>query len=86
MKKTYWVILGIIIVLITILVILRETHYYSYMKYDKFNNSLINECSMVPQDNVQECCDNWAKKNRIVHIQCVGRWVIEDNQCKWECG
>ena len=42
-------------------------------------------CGGVHPDYLQECCNNWAEENEIVHIQCIGEWVIEDNLCKWEC-
>ena len=53
--------------------------------YFDVEEPLIGGCAGVSLEYRQECCDNWAEENNIVHIQCVGEWVIEDNQCKWEC-
>ena len=47
---------------------------------------LIGGCAGVASEYLQECCDSWASENNFVVITCVGVWVIEDNECKWECG
>lgn len=43
------------------------------------------ECVGVSQNELQECCDNWAEENDIFRIQCVGQWEIENNSCSWVC-
>ena len=72
----------IIVVLIIILVILATTI------FDYFSGKqepLVGGCAGVYYQYWDECCDNWASENNIVHIMCVGNWTIEDNQCKWVC-
>ena len=49
------------------------------------NQPLIGGCAGVSLEYRQECCDNWAEENNIVHVQCVGEWTIKNNQCAWEC-
>jgi len=46
---------------------------------------LIGGCAGVSLEYLQECCDNWALENDILHIQCVGEWEIKNNQCSWKC-
>ena len=46
---------------------------------------LVHVCAGVSLEYLQECCDNWASENNIVHIQCIGEWEIKDNQCSWKC-
>jgi len=46
---------------------------------------LIGGCAGVHPDNIQECCDNWALENDVVHIQCVGKWEVKQGLCEWIC-
>ena len=46
---------------------------------------LIGGCAGVYYSYWNECCNNWAKENNIVHAQCVGNWTVEDNTCVWKC-
>ena len=78
MEKRYLVI-GII--LLIIILAIGGLVYYLEKK-----QSLIGGCAGVSSDNLQECCDNWAKENNIIRIQCVGEWEIKDNGCAWKCG
>lgn len=50
------------------------------------NQTIVGGCGGVYYPYWQECCDNWAKENNIVHIMCVGNWTVEDNSCVWKCG
>lgn len=35
---------------------------------------------------VQECCNEWASENQIVHAQCLGEWgYFGGYECKWGC-
>lgn len=36
-------------------------------------------------DDVQECCNEWARDNGIAHIMCTGSWVVEEDGCGWVC-
>jgi len=49
------------------------------------NQTIVGGCAGVYYIYWQECCENWAKENGIVHIMCVGNWTVENNACKWEC-
>lgn len=50
------------------------------------DDSLIGGCAGVALESRQECCNNWATENEIVHAMCVGEWIInENNSCAWEC-
>jgi len=84
MKK--WLrILLVVVVLIIIGIGIYLIKNYWHFGDEKNEPPLIGGCAGVHIDYRQECCDNWAAENNIVHIQCAGEWVIEDNKCKWEC-
>lgn len=51
----------------------------------KGSGVIIGGCASVHQDYIQECCDTLAKENNLFHIHCDGNWIIEENDCKWEC-
>jgi len=45
----------------------------------------IGGCAGVYYPYWNECCENWAKENNIVHIMCVGGWTVENDTCVWKC-
>ena len=47
---------------------------------------VVESCEGVALDQVQGCCDDWAEKNEISHVACVGGWVVEGGECGWVCG
>lgn len=49
------------------------------------NKQLVGGCAGVYYPYWNECCENWANENGIVHAACVGEWVVEDNECVWDC-
>ncbi len=49
------------------------------------NPQLIGGCGGVYYTYWNECCENWANENEIVHAQCVGNWSVENSVCKWDC-
>lgn len=75
MKKS----LQILIIILTLIVI-----GYLIILESK-DEQLVGGCAGVAPWYIQECCDNWARENNIVKIQCVGEWEIEDNKCNWKC-
>lgn len=42
-------------------------------------------CTNMQGSQLQECCNNWASENEIIHIMCVGRWIINNDTCAWDC-
>jgi len=46
---------------------------------------LIGGCAGVQDIYWNECCENWAKENNIIHIMCAGNWTVENNTCVWKC-
>lgn len=80
-KETIWWIVGILVVLALVV---------GYLVFGnlpgKEEQPLIGGCAGVALDQVQECCERWAAENEIVHVMCVGEWVVVDNRCGWECG
>ena len=78
----------IIILIIGIVLLLISAGAYFYNQRTESNEDippLIGGCAGVASVYTQECCDNWARENNIVKIQCVGNWVIKDNDCSWQC-
>ncbi len=49
------------------------------------NQSLIGGCAGVQNIYLEECCNNWAAENGVVHVSCIGNWTIEENICSWVC-
>lgn len=74
------IIFMIVIFLIAIIAIVGFVYYL-----DKETKPLIEKCSEVGLDRLQECCDNWAKENGVFVITCIGEWEIKDNACAWKC-
>lgn len=56
-----------------------------YSNYSKNNEHLIGGCAGVSLDNLQECCNNYARGNNIELPTCVGNWIIESGNCSWKC-
>ena len=82
-NKTIWWIVGIVIVVILIgYVVSLEVR---KSRPGNIEPPLIGGCAGVALENQQECCETWARENRIVHVACVGSWRIKDNQCSWDC-
>lgn len=50
------------------------------------NQTIVGGCAGVQDIYRNECCDNWARENNIVHIMCAGSWTVENNTCVWKCG
>ncbi len=45
-----------------------------------------NDCLIESEiNNLQSCCANWAKENKIDQPLCSGEWQIIDGQCSWVC-
>jgi hypothetical protein len=85
MKNNNRNIIILIAVLLAVIIIAVFIYYKYYYPYSD-NPPLIGGCAGVSLEYRQECCDNWAAENNIVHVQCVGEWTInEDNKCAWEC-
>ncbi len=80
-KRNLW----IIIITVLILIILIAAVYSVFIKKYKISQQLIGGCAGVSAEDTQECCDNWARENNILKIQCVGEWEIKNNQCSWKC-
>jgi len=76
MKKQtiMWIVIILIIAIGLILIIINLN-----------KEPLIGGCAGVASEYTQECCQKLADDNLIIQANCVGRWVIEDNECKWEC-
>lgn len=74
---------GIVIGVVSVLIIIAVG--LGLIIKNNQDGQLIGGCAGVSLENLQECCDNWALENNIVHIQCVGEWGIENNACSWNC-
>ncbi len=88
-KKAFF---GIIIIGVIILALIGAwflwnsfTNKINNQGNDNSDGQLIGGCAGVSLENLQECCDNWAIENEIVHVACVGSWEIKDNLCGWVC-
>ncbi len=92
MEKENLVILVFVIVLILALAG-SMTYYYiegpiEIIENENFsgdNSQLIGGCAGVHMLYWNECCGRVALEKGIVKPACVGKWVVEDNECKWEC-
>jgi hypothetical protein len=70
-----------IIILIIILAVLGAAIYINLSGGGKW----VGGCAGVHPDHLQECCNRWAKENKIFKPACVGEWEIKNNQCAWQC-
>tara|TARA_Y100000310_G_C20399123_1_gene676552 strand:- start:88 stop:357 length:270 start_codon:yes stop_codon:yes gene_type:complete len=88
MKKKHWIIL-VGLVLLLLLASGFITKYiedaYFLFKGTGEDEPVIGGCAGVHMNYWQECCENWALENDIVHIQCVGNWTVEEGVCGWVC-
>jgi len=78
------------LIIILILLIVIVAGYFTIKKnIHETGPLIIGGCAGVSLDNVQECCDNWARENTDLNVpktSCAGQWIILDNHCSWECG
>lgn len=75
-------------VIVLVIVAVGFWFYYNSSLCEKCGNydeQIIGGCGGVYYPYWNECCDNWAAENDIVHAQCVGNWTVENNTCKWVC-
>ena len=79
--KRGWII-TIIVGLITIFLLLIIL---TLISISKKSTDSFNECRKVSEENLQSCCDNWARENNIIVTMCLGKWKIKDKECSWEC-
>ena len=72
------------LIVIILLLIIGGFVYYNYF-YEGDKEPLIGGCAGVHPDYLQECCENWAEENNVVHAQCVGKWNFGKDTCWWSC-
>jgi len=80
MKKGNYALVGILLIVL----IIGTVVIVNYM-IPKSKEPLIGGCAGVALEHQQECCDRWAEENDIVHVLCVGQWVMEGGVCSWKC-
>lgn len=42
--------------------------------------------NIINEKYIKSACNSVAIRDNIVLPACLGKWVLEDNKCKWECG
>ena len=42
--------------------------------------------NIINQKYIQQACNAVVIRDNIILPACLGKWVLEENQCKWECG
>ncbi len=77
--------LKILILVIVLVILVGILMNINWRGENEIEPPLIEGCAGVSLENQQECCNNWAEENNIFKPACVGEWVIENNQCAWEC-
>ena len=57
---------------------------------EEYKSNIITETekisNIVNQKYIQQACNAVAIRDNIILPACLGKWVLEENQCKWECG
>lgn len=95
MKKVAWIIIAVVIIVLIIIIFSGlnsicggwkcELKWFNIVLSTSTYNPIVGGCAGVHYSYWQECCDNWAEENGIVHAQCTGGWIVKNNQCEWQC-
>jgi len=81
-------IIGIILALFILILLGGIWFYYNSYLCGRCGNSdeqIVGGCAGVYYIYWNECCENWAEENNVVHASCIGNWTVEDNTCVWIC-